>query len=302
VFVNRASSHRLSVGHAIDRYAAEITPTKRATTAERELRRMKPLKERLGQYSLVSLTPEIISGYRDARLAEKKSNTTVRLELALLSHLFTVAMREWRLGITHNPVLLVRKPSPGAGRDRRLKAGEEEKLLAECDKHSNPMLGWIVRVALYTGMRLGEIVSLQTSQVDLEKRIVKLTETKNGSPRTVPLARAAVDVLKLAIDNPVRSADTELVFFGEPGRSGKRRPYEFQPAWHDAKTRAKMKSFRFHDLRHEAISRLVEAGLGDQHVAAVSGHKSMQMLKRYTHLRAEDLVEKLDEVLDNQNP
>jgi integrase len=88
----------------------------------------------------------------------------------------------------------------------------------------------------------------------------------------------------------VRPFDIDLIFWGEPGRDGKRRPYEFRPAWHRTLKEAGINGLRFHDLRHEAVSRLVEVGLGDQEVAAISGHKSMQMLKRYTHLRAEDLV------------
>ncbi len=91
--------------------------------------------------------------------------------------------------------------------------------------------------------------------------------------------------------------DTDLIFWGEPGRDGERRPYEFRPAWHRTLKDLGIKGLRFHDLRHEAVSRLVEAGLGDQEVAAISGHKSMQMLKRYTHLRAEDLVARLDQLL-----
>jgi len=114
--------------------------------------------------------------------------TLVRLELALLSHLFTIAMREWRLGLTRNPVGLVRKPS-GAHRERRLAKTESESLLAECDKHSNPMLGWVVRIALHTGMRLGEIVSLEMDQVDLDRRVLRLTQTRMA-PREPYLSRS----------------------------------------------------------------------------------------------------------------
>jgi len=147
-------------------------------------------------------------------------------------------------------------------------------------------------------MRAGEIKSLTRSQVDLDKRTVHLTETKNGSSRTVPLTRQATEVFRAALSNPVRPLDTDLIFWGEPGRDGIRRPYEFRPAWHRTLKKAGIEGLRFHDLRHEAVSRLVEAGLGDQEVSAISGHKSMQMLKRYTHLRAEDLVERLDRVMD----
>jgi len=137
-------------------------------------------------------------------------------------------------------------------------------------------------------MRLSEIGGLRLGQVDLQKRVVRLDMTKNSSPRTVPLTKAATAALQAAIDNPTRPPETDLVFFGEPGRDGVRRPYLFDKAWTDAKKAAALTDFRFHDLRHEAVSRLVEAGLSDQEVAAISGHKSMQMLKRYTHLRAED--------------
>ena len=159
------------------------------------------------------------------------------------------------------------------------------------------MLGWIARIALYNGMRAGEIKSLTRRQVNLHKRTVHLTETKNGSARTVPLTREAAEVFRQALSNPVRPLDTDLIFWGEPGRDGQRRPYEFRPAWHRTLKALGIKGLRFHDLRHETVSRLVEAGLGDQEVAAISGHKSMQMLKRYTHLRAEDLVARLDQLL-----
>ncbi|MEP7311825.1 MAG: site-specific integrase [Pseudomonadota bacterium] len=296
VFVNRASSHRISFSVAMDRYMAEVSPVKRGSTGTRERSLAKTLKEHLGRYSLVALTPNVISEYRDARLAEGRAGNTVRLELALLSHLFTTALREWHLGLLNNPVLLVRKPSAGRGRERRLKGNEESELLSECDTYSNPMFGWIVRLALLTGMRSGEITSLRLSQVDLESRVIRLTQTKNGSARTVPLGKQATAVLKTALKHPLRPSDTDLVFFGEPGRSGKRGPYWFAKQWRLTKQKLGLHDLHFHDLRHEAVSRLVEAGLSDQEVSAISGHKSMQMLKRYTHLRAEDLVAKLDRI------
>ncbi|SEB44627.1 Phage integrase family protein [Pseudomonas saponiphila] len=224
------------------------------------------------------------------------SNNTVRLEIALLSHLYTVAIQEWGLGLTFNPVLNIRKPSPGEGRDRRLSADEERRLLNAASNYSNPMLRWIVRIALETGMRSSEITGLRCHQVDLKKRVVRLSDTKNDSARTVPLTKLATDTFKAALDNPVRPADCSLVFFGEPGKDGKRRPYAFTKKWGLLKAKLGMSDLRFHDLRHEAVSRLVESGMSDQKVSAISGHRSMQMLRRYTHLRAEDLVKDLDAI------
>jgi integrase len=157
------------------------------------------------------------------------------------------------------------------------------------------MMGWIVRIALETGMRWSEILSLHKSQVDIKRRIVRLLKTKNTQPRTVPLTLRAVEVFSKALANPERPKDTDLIFFGAPGRDGVRRPYQFDRMWQAIKKMQGLKDFRFHDLRHEAVSRFVEAGFSDQEVSAISGHKSMQMLKRYTHLRAEDLVVRLDQ-------
>ena len=296
VYINRATSDRLLLNKAIERYLSEVSSTKKASTASAEQHKAKALKDKLGKYSLSAITPDLVADYRDKRLAEGKSANTIRLELSLLSRLFTIAIKEWRVGLLYNPVANIRKPSPGKGRDRRLSPSEEKKLLDECDEHSNPMLGWIARIALHTGMRAGEIKTLTRNQVNLTKRTVLLSDTKNGSARLVPLNREATTVFQEALNHKVRPVDTDLIFWGEPGRDGIRRPYEFRPAWHRTLKSAKITGFRFHDLRHEAVSRLVELGLGDQEVAAISGHKSMQMLRRYTHLRAEDLVSRLDQL------
>ncbi len=297
VYIDRADSDRLLLKRALDRYLREVSSTKRDSTAYAEQHKAKALKAEFGDYSLGAITADLVAEYRDKRLEAGKSASTVRLELSLLSHLFTIAIKEWRVGLTYNPVANIRKPPPAKGRDRRLISAEEKTLLKAVDQHSNPMLGWITRIALYTGMRAGEIKSLTRSQVNLKKRIVYLTETKNGSARSVPLTREAAAVFREVLDHPIRPLDTDLIFWGEPGHDGKRRPYEFRPAWHRTLREAGIKGLRFHDLRHEAVSRLVEAGLGDQEVAAISGHKSMQMLRRYTHLRAEDLVSRLDQLV-----
>ena len=150
----------MTLSSAIKRYLKEVTPTKKASTQTRETGRFKQLDKSLGKYSLAALSTEIIANYRGDRLAEGKSNNTVRLELALLSHIYTTVIQEWNIGITVNPVANIRKPSPGQGRDRRLVGDEEERLLNARDEHSNPFLGWMVRLALYTAMGLGEISNL----------------------------------------------------------------------------------------------------------------------------------------------
>lgn len=296
VYICRSASERMLFSTALQRYLTEVTPTKKPSTQKGETAKAKPLTDFFGKYSLAAITSELAATYRDKRINTGLSNNTVRLELALLGNLFTIAIREWGLGLTYNPVSNIRKPSPGEGRDRRLSANEQEELLKHVDAHSNPMLGWIVRIAIETGMRSSELLTLRRNQVDLVRRIIRLSDTKNDSARTVPLTMRATEQFRIALANPIRPIDTDLIFFGEPGRDGKRRPYSFHTQWGAVRKKAGMPDLHFHDLRHEAVSRLVEAGLADQEVAAISGHKSMQMLKRYTHLRAEDLVAKLDKL------
>lgn len=302
VYIERNTSERLTLESALKRYLSEVSPTKAAKTHQGEQATAKILISRLGKYSLAALSTDVIADYRDARLAEKTrrgtltSNNSVRLELALLSHLFTVAIQEWRIGLPFNPVANIRKPSPGQGRDRRLSSEEERRLLTAVNNHCNPMLGWIVRIALETTMRSSEVSGLRRGQVDLDRRVVRLTQTKNGDTRTVPLSLAATALFKQALAHPIRPIDCDLIFFGEPGRDGKRRAYAFTKIWGSLKKSLGLADLHFHDLRHEAVSRLVEGGLSDQEVSAISGHKSMQMLKRYTHLRGENLVRRLDDM------
>ncbi len=299
VYFDRAGSTKLSIEQALERYETSVTINKKPSTQKGERGFIRQAKEELGRYSLAALTTDVVAKYRDGLTARGLSPDTVRLKLALLSNLYNVAMREWGLGLVRNPISLVSKPR-STSRNLRLKPAELEKLVVESVKHSNPMLGWIVQIALETGMRSSEITGLRVRQVDVERRVVRLVDTKNESARTVPMTREAQALFQKALANPVRPKECDLVFFGEPGADGQRRPYNFNKIWTNIKQSLGLNDLRFHDLRHEAVSRLVEKGFGDQEVAAISGHKSMQMLKRYTHLRAEDLVGRLDE-LDAKN-
>lgn len=294
VYISRAGAERTTIEAALQQYLKEVTPLKKPTTQRSEKITAKHLAAFLGKYSMAAVTNELVASYRDHRLAAGKSNNTVRIELALFSNLFTVAIQEWGLGLTHNPVAAIRKPSPGKGRDRRLTTDEERRLISAVEGHSNPMLAWIVTLAIETAMRQSEILNLRLQDVDMENRVVRLADTKNNSARTIPLSPAATAALKSAVGNPLRPKETNLVFFGEPGRDGIRRPYQFAKIWGGIKRNIGISDLRFHDLRHEAVSRLVEGGLSDQKVALISGHQSMQMLRRYTHLRAEELVATLD--------
>ena len=177
-----------------------------------------------------------------------------------------------------NPVSQIRRPRNPESRERRLQLGELEKILEHTD---SPMLGPVVRFALETGMRRGEIVAMQWEHVDAKKRTLRIPETKTGKSRTVPLTTEALRILN---DLP-RRLDGSIW--------GMTDPHTMTRAFERACKRAKISDLTFHDLRHEATSRFFEKGLNPMQVAAITGHKTLQMLKRYTHLKAEDLAEML---------
>ena len=293
VYISKSHSEKTTIAKALDRYLKEITPTKKPSSQKPEIRREKTVRKHLGKYTLASLSAANVAQYRDMRLSEGMSTSSVRLELALLSHLYTIAIKEWGMGLVVNPVSNIRKPKPAKGRNRRLVGSEEERLLDACESHSNPMVAWVVKLAIYTAMRHSEIINITREQVNLSRRSIFLADTKNGDSRTVPLTNKALDVIQEAINNPIKPTDTKYIFFGEPGRNGKRKPYDTKSAWYDSIQKAEIEGLRFHDLRHEATSRFVEAGLSDLEVASITGHKSMQMLKRYTHLRTDNLSDKI---------
>jgi len=195
VYLSRAPSEKLTVSAALKRYMEEVSVTKKPTTQRSERFTSQHLDTFFGKYSMAAVSAELVAKYRDERLVAGKSNNTVRIELAMLGHLFRIAIQEWGIGLTFNPVANIRKPSPGAGRDRRLTPEEQQRLFAAADGHSNPMLGWIVRLAVETGMRSSEITGLRRSQVDLNRRVVTLKDTKNGSARLVPLSRVPASYL-----------------------------------------------------------------------------------------------------------
>jgi integrase len=146
-----------------------------------------------------------------------------------------------------------------------------------------------VILAIETGMRFGELASVTWADVNLEKRTIFLPDTKNGSPRTVPLSIRALN----AIQTQPRSIDGRL-FSAKPGSIRSAflialyRAQATQP-----ESKIFLRELRFHDLRHEAVTRLFERGLNPIEVGMVSGHKTLSMLQRYTHLRSGDLVTKL---------
>lgn len=282
IFTSRKEAESTTLTEALDRYAREVTPHKKG--ASQELGRIAKWKKHpLSNAFLATIRGADIAKYRDERLAASKSTNTVRLEIAVISHLFNIARKEWGMESLSNPVQNIRMPKNSRPRDRRIVGDEEERLLDACTRSKSPALKDIVLLALETAMRLGELLSLEWKNIDLKKRIARLPDTKNGETRDVPLSSKAIETLQ----KRVRAINSDRVFHEWSSQSG------FKCTWGRAIKRAEIDSFRFHDLRHEATSRFFELGLNIMQVAAITGHKDLKMLKRYTHLRAEDLAQML---------
>jgi integrase len=299
VFVPRRESEETSLGEAIERYRGEITPTKKGK--QQEHYRFNVLsKSALAKRSLASIRSADIAKYRDARLKVRSANT-VRLELSALSSVFEAARLEWGMEGLRNPVRDVRKPRPGPARERRFASPEEEKrLMASLESYGDGWARPLVALAIETGMRRGEWSNLAWKDVDLKRQIMVLHEgeTKNDEGRVVPLSKKAVSILR-----GLPGSDGGSVFAVRPetltaafARSLRRAREKYVEDC--AKARRKpdpgfLVNLHLHDMRHEATSRLFEKGLDVMEAASVTGHKTLAMLKRYTHLKAEKLAKKL---------
>ena len=284
VFVSRVEAERATLADLIERYREEELPKKRGNGFGSALN---ILDTTLGKYSLAALSSKIVSDFKRKRL-KVVGNESVRKEINLLSKLIDLAGKEWGMPLSANPCAMVSRPAPGKPRDRRLEAGELERLLAACQPH----LGAIARFAVETAARLGELLAVRWVDVDMRKRVMILRGidqrgTKNDDAlRAVPLSSAAIEVLQELKSQP-SSIDGRVFYWWKASDS-------FNKTWRRVCERAGINNLRFHDLRHEAASRLFEKGVFDSmEVASITGHKTLQMLKRYTHLRAEDLAKKL---------
>lgn len=263
----------------LERYRDSVSVTKRSFVSE--VARINALLRRdIVHRTLATLSSSDLATYRDQRLKTVAPATVIR-ELNTISHAIDTARRDWAIHLADNPVKLVRRPKAPKGRTRRLGTDEEALLLKAADAGRNRYMRPLIILAVETGMRRGELLGLTWENVDLDAGVAHLPLTKNGDSRDVPLSKRARETLA-ALGAAVKGRVIPLT--GNAVRL----------SWERLVSRAGLADLHFHDLRHEAVSRLFEKGLGLMEVASISGHKELRMLQRYTHLRAADLVSKLD--------
>lgn len=278
-FVNVNEAQRTTLGDLIARYLVEVTPTMKGAS-EDTIRLKAMMRKPISRWSMANLSAARIAAFRDERLKEVSAGTVIR-ELAYLSAIINHARREWGINVP-NPVQMVRKPQSPQARSRVLTDEEVAKLL-EALEPTGRRSHWTkpaVKLALATAMRRGELLSLRWEHIDLQARTAFLPDTKNGESRTVPLSSVAVQVLAELPRHisggvfPVKAFTLDAAF-----KRGLRR--------------AGLDGVRFHDLRRTAITKMAEKLPNVIELAAVSGHKSLMVLKRYYRPTATELAHKL---------
>lgn len=272
--------NQFTVRAILERYRDEISTKKRGYVSEFYIINSF-LRQRIANYTLAQISTSDFCTYRDKRLKQVKPATVSR-EIGIIKHAFDLAMREWGIPVRENPLAKIPKIKLNNARQRRLSAYEWQVILEAAKETKNPYLLPLIRLALETGMRRGEMLGIHWKHVNFEARTLFLPFTKNGHSRTIPLTNEAVKILR-----ELQNESKGVKAFPLTGNATRL-------AWERLLNRTNIHDLHFHDLRHEAISRFFEKGLSVAEVALISGHRDFRMLFRYTHLKAEDVVKKLN--------
>jgi integrase len=276
-------SRKHTLKEAVDRYLQFVLPKKKPNSQRDQKQQLQWWSDGIGYLSMADVTPAVVAEQRD-KLAQGKTPhggdrtpATVNRYLAILSHLFTMSVKEWGWAI-ENPVLKVTRLREPRGRVRFLSEDERKQLLEACKQSDSSCLYIVVVLALSTGARRMEILGLKWQDIDFSRGVITLHETKNGERRVLPLTCLALDLIKEHAK--IRALHCGFVF---PAKSLEK-PVDITTPWETALRRAEIKDFRFHDLRHSAASYLAMNGASLAEIAEILGHKTLQMVKRYAHL------------------
>jgi integrase len=310
-FFPQAKATRLTFRSIVERYLRDSIGNLGVTEQAARKQQLKWWANYFDGKVLSEVTAELVAEGRDALASEayargkartkrgkeiqpkqhKRSGATVNRYLAALSHMFSVVIREWRL-LDRNPVRDISKKKESRGRTRFLTDEERAALLEACAKSEWKPLETIVLLALTTGARRGELVNLKWTDVDLKNSSALVHDTKNGDSRMLPLVGKALSALReLKLQNSSRS---EFVFQQPSEFPG---PYEhFDSHWYAALSVAKIEDLRFHDLRHTTASYLAQQGASLLEIADTLGHRTMAMVKRYSHLTQKNKVSAIEKM------
>jgi integrase len=292
-------AQRTGFAELIQRYRDTVLKDVRASHKATRAQHLDWWEQHFIGRTLAEITPDEIAKARDLFMAQtftrgkerkdkdgkvippkeyKRTGATTNRYLATLSHLFTVAWKEWRL-VQSNPLREITKKKEARGRVRFLSDAERDALFDACSKSDWPALHTLVLMAISTGARRGELIKLKWADVDLKAARVIVHETKNGDPRVLPLVGKALTALR---ELKLQAGVTPWVFQQPSGFPG---PFEaFDSHWYQALEAAGIRDFRFHDLRHTTASYLAANGASLLEIADTLGHRTLAMVRRYSHL------------------
>lgn len=263
-----------NTAEVLDRYRKEVTPKKRGAHSE-NLILNKLLKEHWVKIPIHNLCRTHIASYRDKRLIEV-TPATFKRQWGIVLAAIAKADLEWNYQIPIGLFKSLPIPRTRVREIKRISPSEQTKLLEYAEKLRTPQFSNIIQIALITGMRRGEILKIKRTHIDTHYRTLHIPDTKTGNPRTIPLTESTMKV----ISEFARATD-------------KPSPNALRLAWERLRKKCDLENLRFHDLRHEAISKWFDLGLSAVEVMHLSGHKSMQQVQRYAHANFQNIRIKL---------
>ncbi len=287
-----AAKPNLTMAEVFDRYLSEVSPQLSPTTDQRNAQMVKNLTAFFGKTLIRDVTASVVSDYKALGLKKNYSKETILRELGLLRRIFNIAILEWEL-CDDNPVPKALKTlgKVDSKRVRYLSPDESQRLMVALPSWLKP----IVIIARHTGLRRGNLIELTWSQVDFERKAIVIPITKNGNPIGIPLTKTAMRTL-LEVQR-IRHIHSPYVFCYLDGKPYS--PGSVTIAFRRVCKKAGVSNFRFHDLRHDFASSLVQSGVDIHRVKELLGHKDLRMTIRYCHLSPENLREAVN-VLDDK--
>ena len=268
----------------MDRFMKEHAPKVSANMQDSYTSSLKHLIPFFGDLNLLSISRKKISKYKVLRLDEGARPSSLNRELAMVSKAFTLALEDWEwISGNDKPFSKMPYERENNERDRWLADDEEKRLLENCSE----WLREILIFALNTGLRQGELLSLEWNRVNLFRETILIQKTKNGKPKTVPLNQNAMDVIEPKSEQKVRKLKNDFVFTNSHGKKIDR--YNLRRAFKKAVSKAEIEDIRFHDLRHCFCTKLAQRGVDIYKIAKLAGHEDIRMTQRYSHHCPESL-------------
>ena len=284
-YFEKAEAARHTVAELIERYLKEELRKLSEADWSKRTGHLEWWKDQIGTLTLSKVSPAILVECKNKLIEKGLKGSTVNRYLASLRKPFALASTEWQW-IEKNPFAKVRQEKEGDPVTRFLSPDERTALLKECNNSRNDDLYLVVLLALSTGMRASEIMSIKWDAVDFKRKTITLPKTKNGSVRVVPLVGKAAEEMKQR--NKVVVLKNPYVFVSRI-EEGEHAKFPDTP-WRTAVKKSGVENFRFHDCRHSAASELAMNGASLHEIAAVLGHKTLQMVQRYAHLSEQHTI------------